>query len=531
MATLTTLFGQHVQADEQSWQLVLEEADLDGLPDYVREAAAQAASERGLEEPYIITLLRSSVEPFLTFSTNRELREKAYKAWTNRGANGGDTDNHALIREIVALRAEQARLLGYATYADYKLDDTMAKTPGGRRSTCCDQVWEPARMQALAERRPDPERGIAAAGCNPAQHRGLGLAPTMRSGCGRPASTSTMRRLKPYFQLERMVRRRVRHARTKLFGVTLHARSRPAALSPGRAASTRCATPTTASRSACSSHDYFARPSKRSGAWMSALSLSRHSAPKRLQPVDRQQHATSPSHATGEPALLTFDDARRRCSTSSATRCTACSARSRYPSQSRHLRAPRLRGTARRSVYEHWLAAPRRSGTYARPLRDRRADPGRRCSTRMLAARTFGQGFDTVGLYQLRAGRHGDPLARPTRTALIPKRSSATRCERLGMPAERRHDATALPHFKHLFSGAAMPPGYYSYMWSEVLDADGFDAFKEAGDVFDPELSKRLKDIYEAGDTRDPMELYVSFRGREPKTEALLRHRGLLAAE
>ena len=151
MATLTTLFGQHVQADEQSWQLVLEEADLDGLPDYVREAAAQAASERGLEGRYVITLLRSSVEPFLTFSTNRELREKAYKAWTNRGANGGDTDNHALIREIVALRAEQSRLLGYATYADYKLDDTMAKEPFAVLNLLY-QVWEPARMQALAER-------------------------------------------------------------------------------------------------------------------------------------------------------------------------------------------------------------------------------------------------------------------------------------------------------------------------------------------------------------------------------------------
>ncbi len=194
MATLTTLFGQHVQADEQSWQLVLEEADLDGLPDYVREAAAQAASERGLEGRYVITLLRSSVEPFLTFSTNRDLREKAYKAWTGRGANGGDTDNHDLIREIVALRAEQARLLGYATYADYKLDDTMAKEPSAVLNLL-HQVWEPARAAGACRTRPDPDRRLRRRASPATSRRGTGA--STPSGCGRPASISTMRRSSP----------------------------------------------------------------------------------------------------------------------------------------------------------------------------------------------------------------------------------------------------------------------------------------------------------------------------------------------
>jgi peptidyl-dipeptidase Dcp len=514
MATLTTLFGQHVQADEQSWQLVLEEADLDGLPDYVREAAAQAASERGLEGRYVITLLRSSVEPFLTFSTNRELREKAYKAWTNRGANGGDTDNHDLIREIVALRAEQSRLLGYATYADYKLDDTMAKEPAAVLNLL-HQVWEPARLQALAER---------------------DLIQNEASTAGFPGSIAAWdwrfyaervrkarfdlddAEIKPYFLLENMVRAMFDTA-TRLFGVKFREISSLPLYHPD-AKVYEVVDASTEVHVGLFIQDNFARSSKRSGAWMSAYRSSEFFA-EAITPII----VNNSNFAKSKPSLLTFNDAETLFHEFGHALHGLLS-KARYPSQS---------GTCVRrdfvefpsQVYEHWLAAPETLRTYAVHVETGEPIP-EELLTRMLEARKFGQGFNTLA-YTSSALLDMEIHSQTNPDNLDPEAFERDALERLGMPAEvgMMH---RLPHFKHLFSGG-YAAGYYSYMWSEVLDADGFDAFKEAGDVFDPELSKRLKDIYEAGDTRDPMELYVSFRGREPKTEALLRHRGLLAAE
>jgi len=514
MATLTTLFGQHVQADEQSWQLVLEEADLDGLPDYVREAAAQAAAERGLEDRYVITLLRSSVEPFLTFSTNRELREKAYKAWTNRGANGGDTDNHNLIREIVALRAEQARLLGYATYADYKLDDTMAKEPAAVLNLLR-QVWEPARLQALAER---------------------DLIQNEASSAGFPGSIAAWdwrlyaervrkarfdlddAEIKPYFLLENMVRAMFDTA-TKLFGVKFREISDLPLYHPD-AKVYEVVDAATGDHVGLFIQDNFARSSKRSGAWMSAYRSSEFFA-EAITPII----VNNSNFAKSKPSLLTFNDAETLFHEFGHALHGLLSM-ARYPSQS---------GTCVRrdfvefpsQVYEHWLAAPETLRTYAVHVETGEPIP-EELLTRMLEARKFGQGFNTLA-YTSSALLDMEIHSQTNPDNLDPEAFERDALERLGMPAEvgMMH---RLPHFKHLFSGG-YAAGYYSYMWSEVLDADGFDAFKEVGDVFDPELSKRLKDIYEAGDTRDPMELYVSFRGREPKTEALLRHRGLLAAE
>ena len=514
MATLTTLFGQHVQADEQSWQLVLEEADLDGLPDYVREAAAQAASERELEGPYVITLLRSSVEPFLTFSTNRDLREKAYKAWTGRGANGGDTDNHDLIREIVALRAEQARLLGYATYADYKLDDTMAKEPAAVLNLL-HQVWEPARLQALAER---------------------DLIQTEASTAGFPGDIAAWdwrfyaervrkarfdlddAEIKPYFLLENMVRAMFDTA-TRLFGVKFREISDLPLYHPD-AKVYEVVDAATDDHVGLFIQDNFARSSKRSGAWMSAYRSSEFFA-EAITPII----VNNSNFAKSKPSLLTFNDAETLFHEFGHALHGLLS-KARYPSQS---------GTCVRrdfvefpsQVYEHWLAAPETLRTYAVHVETGEPIP-EELLTRMLEARKFGQGFNTLA-YTSSALLDMEIHSQTNPDNLDPEAFERDVLERLGMPAEVgvMH---RLPHFKHLFSGG-YAAGYYSYMWSEVLDADGFDAFKEAGDVFDPELSKRLKDIYEAGDTRDPMELYVSFRGREPKTEALLRHRGLLAAE
>jgi peptidyl-dipeptidase Dcp len=514
MATLTTLFGQHVQADEQSWQLVLEESDLDGLPDYVREAAAQAAAERELEGRSVITLLRSSVEPFLTFSTNRELREKAYKAWIGRGANGGTTDNHDLIREIVALRAEQARLLGYATYADYKLDDTMAKEPAAVLNLL-HQVWEPARAQALAER---------------------DLIQTEASSAGFPGGIAAWdwrfyaervrkarydlndAEIKPYFLLENMVRAAFDTA-TRLFGVKFREIPDLPVYHPDTKVY-EVVDSATESHVGLFIQDNFARSSKRSGAWMSSYRTSEFFA-EAITPII----VNNSNFAKSKPPLLTFNDAETLFHEFGHALHGLLS-KARYPSQS---------GTCVRrdfvefpsQVYEHWLAAPETLRTYAVHFETAEPIP-EELLTRLLEARKFGQGFNTLA-YTSSALMDMEIHSQTNPDNLDPEAFERDVLERLGMPPEVgvMH---RLPHFKHLFSGG-YAAGYYSYMWSEVLDADGFDAFKEAGDVFDPDLSKRLKDIYEAGDTRDPMELYVSFRGREPKTDALLRHRGLLAAE
>ncbi len=510
LATLTTLFGQHVQADEQAWQLVLEESDLDGLPGYVREAAAQAASERGLEGKYVITLLRSSVEPFLTFSTRRDLREKAHRAWTSRGANAGETDNRDLIREIVALRTEQARLLGYPTYADYKLDDTMAKQPTAVMNLL-NQVWEPARAQAIAE------RGLIQAEAEQAGFDGAIEAWDWRFYAERVRKARydlDDGEIKPYFLLDNMVRAAFDTA-TRLFGITFVERADlPLYHLDARLYEVR--DKETGRHVGLFIQDNFARASKRSGAWMSSYRDS-ESYEEEVTPII----VNNSNFAKSRPSLLTFNDAETLFHEFGHALHGLLS-KARYPSQS---------GTSVRrdfvefpsQVYEHWLSAPETLRAYA--VHHETGEPiPEELLGRLLEARKFGQGFDTVA-YTGSALMDMEIHSQTNPDNLDPEAFERDVLDRLGMPKEvgLMH---RLPHFKHLFSGG-YAAGYYSYMWSEVLDADGFDAFKEAGDLFNPRLAARLKDIYEAGDTRDPMELYVAFRGREPQTDALLRNRGL----
>ncbi|QQP90114.1 M3 family metallopeptidase [Skermanella sp. TT6] len=510
LATLTTLFGQHVQADEQAWQLVLEEADLDGLPGYVREAAAQAAAERGAEGKYVITLLRSSVEPFLTFSTRRDLREKAHRAWTSRGANAGETNNRDLIREIVALRTEQARLLGYPTYADYKLDDTMAKQPTAVM-TLLNQVWEPARAQAIAE------RGLIQAEAERAGFDGAIEAWDWRFYAERVRKARydlDDGEIKPYFLLENMVRAAFDTA-TRLFGITFVERTDLPLYHPD-ARLYEVRDKETGRHVGLFIQDNFARASKRSGAWMSSYRDS-ESYVEEVTPII----VNNSNFAKSRPSLLTFNDAETLFHEFGHALHGLLS-KARYPSQS---------GTSVRrdfvefpsQVYEHWLSAPETLRAYA--VHHETGEPiPEELLGRLLEARKFGQGFDTVA-YTGSALMDMEIHSQANPDNLDPEAFERDVLDRLGMPKEvgLMH---RLPHFKHLFSGG-YAAGYYSYMWSEVLDADGFDAFKEAGDLFDPRLAARLKDIYEAGDTRDPMELYVAFRGREPQTDALLRNRGL----
>ena len=510
MASLHTHFGQNVLHDEDEWRLVLDEAGLDGLPGFAREAAASAARERGLDGKYLITLSRSSVEPFLTFSARRDLREAAYRAWTARGEHRGEHDNAPLIAELIALRQEQARLLGYESYAAYRLDDTMAKTPGAAEHLL-EQVWAPAKRRAAAER----DELAAAANAD-----GLNepLAPWDWRYYAEKVRAARYdldeSAVKPYFVLDSMVAALFATA-GRLFGLGFARRPDCPVYHPDvRAYEVRGADGKVIGLFL---HDNFARPGKRSGAWMSSY-RDQESLDGEVLPIVVNNN----NFSKGDPTLLSFDDARTLFH-EFGHGLHGLLSHVRYRSQS---------GTAVRrdlvefpsQIMEHWVQAPETLRKFARHYQTGEPLP-EALIEKLLAARNFNQGFATVeytACAMLDLELHSRAEKAPVDIAQF-ERDFLTR---VGMPAEigLRHRPT---HFQHLFDGAGYAAGYYAYMWAEVLDADGFAAFAEAGDVFDPGLAEKLKSIFRAGDTVDPMALYRAFRGREPAIDALLAQRGL----
>ena len=519
LAVLHTLFGQNVLHDERDWQLVLDEADLDGLPDFARDAAAQAATERGIAGQWVVTLARSAAEPFLTFSSRRDLRRTLWEAWTARGAHSGARDNAPLIREIVALRTEQARLLGYGDFAAYRLDDSMAKTTAAVERLLL-QVWEPAKEKARGERARLEELA-----------RDKGLNEPIEPWDWRYYAEKVRQaeydldeaEVKPYFVLDNMVQAAFDTAR-RLFGVSFTERVDVPVYHPDvRVWEVRDAA---GAHVGTFLHDNFARPGKRSGAWMSRYRDQEMLDDAVAPIVVNNNNFARGNLAGGEPTLLSFDDARTLFH-EFGHGLHGLLSRVRYRSQS---------GTSVRQdfvefpsqIFEHWMSAPETLRGYARHYQTGEAIP-EPLLRRLLAARTFNQGFATVeytgsALFDLELHRAQEP------EALDLARFEREFLDRIGMPREvgLRHRPA---HFQHLFAGDGYAAGYYAYLWAEVLDADGFAAFTEAGDVFDPALAARLKNIYSAGDTRDPMALYRAFRGREPTIGALLEQRGLTAAQ
>jgi len=515
LASIGTKFSQNVLADESGWKLVLEtDDDRAGLPDWLVSAASAAAEERGLPGKHVITLSRASIEPFLTFSTRADLRARAFDAWTKRGEFGGETDNAALISETVALRAERAGLMGYPSYADFRLADQMARSPAAV-SELLMSVWEPARRRVATE-----HAALQAMAATEGSNAPVGAADWRHYAekVRKAQFDFDEAELKPYLQLDRLIIAAFDVA-SRLFGLSFSEAEGLSLYNPDVrvwAVSRRDGRPVGTFLG-----DYFARPSKRSGAWMSAL-RDQHRLDGDVRPVVVNVMNFSKAPA-GQPTLLSFDDARTLFHEFGHALHGLLS----------NVTYPLIAGTnvARDFVelpsqlYEHWLERPevlRAHATHAEtgePMPDALLD-------KLLAARRFNQGFATVEYtssalidleLHLLGAADGLDVAAFERQAL----------ERLGMPAYMvmRHRT---PHFAHVFSGDGYASGYYSYLWSEVLDADAFEAFEEAGDIFDPETAARLHEhVYSAGYRRDPGDAYTAFRGRLPSSAALLRKRGL----
>ncbi len=516
LASLGTQFGQNVLADEKSYALILEEGDLAGLPEFAKSAAKAAAEERGHTGKYAITLARSSVESFLQFSSRRDLREKIFAAWLARGEGGGATDNRAVVAETVKLRAERAALLGFKSFADYRLDDQMAKTPANARKLL-DEVWGRARARAGREK-DELQKLVAAEGGNfaLAQWDWRYYAEKLRKARYDLDEAS----VKPYLALDNMIAAAFETA-TRLFGLTFKPAALPLYHPDARAWEVK---DKDGKDVALFIGDYFSRTSKHSGAWMTSL-RDQEKLRGNIRPVILNVcNFTKP--APGEPALLSFDDARTLFHEFGHALHGMLS----------DVTYPLLAGTAVPSdfvelpsqLYEHWLETPEILKKYARHYKTAEPMP-EALLDKVLKTRTFNQGFATVE-YTACALVDLDfhSLSEPGTLDVTALEKQAL--DRIHMPAEiaMRH---RIPHFQHLFSGGGYAAAYYSYMWSEVLDADAFAAFKETGDHFDPATAKRLRDyIYSAGNLRDPEEAYKAFRGRLPTVDALLQKRGLADA-
>lgn len=509
LAVLGTQFSQNLLADERGWFMPLAEEDLDGLPGFVRDGARAAGEEKGEDGP-VLTLSRSLIVPFLQFSPRRDLREKAFAAWTARGANGGETDNRDIAAEVLSLRHERANLLGYADFAAYKLETEMAKTPANVE-TLLKRVWEPAKATALADAEVLQDLMTQDGVNEPLAPWDWRYYSEKRRKAEHDLDEAV---LKPYLQLDRMIEAAFACA-NRLFGLEFAPLDVPAYHPDVRVYEvTR-----KGEHVAVFMGDYFARGSKRSGAWCSA-SRSQRKLGGDVRPIVHNvcNFAKPPA---GQPALLSYDDARtlfhefghalhQMLSDVTYESISGTSVARDFvelPSQ----------------LYEHWLEVPEVLTEFATHAETGEPMP-KDLLDRLLAAATYDMGFQTV---EYVASAMVDIKFHQGTPPADPMAAQAQILSDMGLPdaITMRH---ATPHFAHVFSGDGYSSGYYSYMWSEVMDADAFAAFDEVGDAFDADTAKRLEQfILSTGGSQDADELYVAFRGRLPGPEALLAGRGL----
>lgn len=514
LATLYTAFGQNVLADEGRYLLFTSEADLAGLPEGLRASAESEARERG-REGWAILNTRSSMEPFLTYSTRRDLREAVWRAYYSRGDNGDERDNKAVIAEVVRLRHERALLLGFSTHAHWRMEKSMARTPE-RALELMHSVWKPAvaraaeeiaDMQAMADSLGD------AISIEPWDYRYY--AEKVRKA----RFDVDHQQVTPYLQLEKL-----REAMFWVAGELLGLRFTPARGVPVVHPDVRVweVTGEAARHVGLFYFDPYARPDKESGAWMSAY--------RRQERFDGEVATIVSNNCNymkgqpGEPVLVSWDDAVTLFHEFGHALHGLASNVS-YPSLS-GTNVDRDYVEFPSQLLEHWLPTREVLGRFACHYRTNEAIPAALVAKIERAAR-FNTGFENVEYLasalvdmrmHLEPGRAAD-VARFEREALA----------ELGMPPQivMRH---RLPHFGHLFSGDSYSAGYYSYLWADTLSADAFEAFTEAGGAYDKAVAGRLREhVFAAGNTRDPTEGYRAFRGRDAGIEALMRKRGFAA--
>lgn len=511
LTTLGVDFGQKLLADQKAGSVLLHADEVAGLPEDQRSAAATAAQGAGHAGSYLFPATRSAAEPFLTAAPNRAAREKIWRAFVMRGDNGNANDTNAIIARMVALRIERARLLGAESHAAFVLRDQMAKTPAAATELLM-RVYRPALARAKEEL-----RDIAAHAARD------GIAKVEPWDWRYYAEQVRKERfaldegaVKQYLLLDNMVAA-LFDTTNKLYGITAHERKDVPVYAEGVRVWELCEAD--GRKIGLFYADWFARPTKRPGAWMNSL-RDQNDLFGEHPIVVNNQNIVPP--APGEPALISLDEARTLFH-EFGHGLHGLLSKVRYPS---------LSGTAvsrdfvefPSQVYEHWVIEPETLRKYARNA------AGEPMPEAMLQAlqesRTFNQGYLTVqqlssAILDMRlhslTGIPADFDARAWEAAEL---------KALGVPEEvgMRH---RLAQFSHIFDGG-YSAGYYAYTWAEVMDADGFQAFKEAGNIYDPVLAAKLRhEVLERGNTRDPAESYAAFRGRMPTADALLRNRGL----
>lgn len=518
LAGLYTKFSQNVLADETDQFLVLKsEADLAGLPQSVRDAAAAAAAAKKLPDSWVIANTRSSVDPFLTYSDRRDLREKAWRMFVNRGDNGDEHDNNAIITEILQLRAERAKLLGYTTHAHWRLENAMAKTPE-RAMQLMEAVWKPAVgrvKEEVADQQALADKEGAKIKIEPWDYR------YYQEKVRKARYDLDQNEVKQYLQLEKL-REGIFWVAGELFGFNFT----PVTNVPVYHPDVRVWEVTD---KATKKHiglwffDPYARPGKRSGAWMSA-----YRSQQRVDGVVTtivSNNSNFVKGKPGEPVLISWDDATTMFHEFGHA-LHGLNSNVTYPS---------VAGTAVARDYvefpsqllEHWLTTPEVLQRFALHYQTGKPIP-QTLVDRIKRSSTFNQGFATVeylsaALVDMKLHLAGD------------RKIDADAFERetlaeLGMPNEivMRHRT---PQFLHVFSSDAYSAGYYSYLWSDVLTADAYGAFVEGGGPYDRKVADRLrKHIFSVGNTVDPAEGFRAFRGRDPKIEPLMKKRGFSGA-
>ena len=514
LSVLTVKFGENVLKENNAFELVIDkEEDLAGLPAAAVAGAAEAARERGKAAGWVFTLHRPSIIPFLQYSKKRELREKLFTAYINRGSNGNALDNKAAAAKIAALRVERANLLGYTTHADYVLEENMAKTPGAVYEFL-KKLWTPALERAKAEAA-DLQAMIREEG------GGFELQPWdwwyYAEKVKKTRYDLDDTALRPYFQLEK-VRDGAFMVANKLYGITFTERADiPKYNDDVRVFEVKDAD---GSHLSILYVDYYPRANKRGGAWMSNFRDQSIQAGRDIRPVIINNGNFS-KPAAGEPALISYEEALTlfhefgHALHGILSRCA-------YES---------LSGTSVRrdfvelgsQVMENWASEPEVLKIYARHYKTGEPIPDALLD-KLRESRYFNQGFETVEYLA------ASFLDMDWHTLAEPKEWDTPAFDREAMARIGLIPQIACrylsPYFTHIFSGG-YSAGYYSYIWAEVLDADAFQAFKETS-LFDPATAKSFRtNILERGGTEEPMVLYKRFRGREPRIEPLLQKRGL----